>query len=86
MAQQAMKVFFQETADVHGLLHPEIGNPSPLSVEEVELPSMVFEATENALRRSNLMLPASARKFNEWQVGLLSRFSRGPSDHGRQAS
>ncbi|CAG7961895.1 unnamed protein product [Penicillium salamii] len=79
MAQQAMKVFFQETADVDGLLHPEIGNPSPLSVEEVELPSMVFETTENALRRSNLMLPASARKFNEWKVGLLSRFSRGPA-------
>lgn len=46
MAQQAMKVFFQDTANVDDLLHPEIGNPSPLSVEEVELPSMVFEAME----------------------------------------
>ncbi|KAJ5336855.1 hypothetical protein MYU51_006053 [Penicillium brevicompactum] len=78
MAQQAMKVFFQDTADVDGLLHPEIGNPSPLSVEEVELPSMVFEAMEKALRDSNAMLPVSARKFQEWQVGLLSRFNRGP--------
>lgn len=76
MAQQAMKVFYQKTADVDVLLHPEIGNPSPLSVEEVELPSMIFEATTNALRESNLMLPKSARKFKEWQVGLLSRFSR----------
>lgn len=78
MAQQAMKVFFQDTADVDGLLHPEIGNPSPLSVEEVELPSMIFEAMEKALRDSNEMLPVSARKFQEWQVGLLSRFNRGP--------
>lgn len=78
MAQQAMKVFFQDTANVDDLLHPEIGNPSPLSVEEVELPSMVFEAMEKALRDSNAMLPVSARKFQEWQVGLLSRFNRGP--------
>ncbi|CAG7971660.1 unnamed protein product [Penicillium olsonii] len=77
MAQQAMKVFFQETDDVDELLHPEIGNPSPLSVEELELPTMIFEATWTALRDSNLILPTSARKFNEWQVGLLSRYSRG---------
>lgn len=77
MAQQAMKVFFQETDDVDGLLHPEIGNPSPLSVEEVELPLRIFEATAEALKGSNMMLPVSARQFNEWQVGLLSRFSRG---------
>ena len=77
MAQHAMKVFYQETADVEKLLHPEIGNPSPLSVEELELPSMIFEAMANALTGSTSMLPVSARKFNGWHVGLLSRFSRG---------
>ncbi|KAJ6087172.1 hypothetical protein N7467_006086 [Penicillium canescens] len=76
MAQQAMKVFYQDCADVDGLLHPEIGNPSPLSVEELELPSMVFEALSTALRGSNSMLPLSARRFGEWDIGLLSRFRR----------
>ncbi|KAJ5124418.1 uncharacterized protein N7515_008243 [Penicillium bovifimosum] len=76
MAQQAMKVFYQECDDVDNLLHPEIGNPSPLSVEELELPSMIFEAMSQALVGSTKMLPPSARIFNEWQVGLLSRFTR----------
>ncbi|KAJ5210493.1 Ubiquitin-conjugating enzyme E2C-binding protein [Penicillium cf. griseofulvum] len=76
MAQQAMKVFYQKSADVDELLHPEIGNPSPLSVEELELPSMTFEAMSQALTRSNEMLPLSARRFNEWDVGLLGRFRR----------
>lgn len=74
--QQAMKVFYQEKKDVDQLLAPEIGQPSPLSVEELELPSMIFQALSDALHRSSQMLPISARKFNEWQVGLLSRFSR----------
>lgn len=77
MAQPAMKVFFQETNDVDTLLSPDIGKATPLSVEELELPSVVFEAVWNALKDTNQMLPMSARKFNEWQVGLLSRFRRG---------
>ncbi|CAG8910125.1 unnamed protein product [Penicillium egyptiacum] len=76
MAQQAMKVFYQKSPDVDELLHPEIGNPSPLSVEELELPSMIFEAMSQALTNSNEMLPLSARRFNEWHVGLLSRYRR----------
>ncbi|KGO69948.1 Ubiquitin-conjugating enzyme E2C-binding protein [Penicillium italicum] len=76
MAQQAMKVFYQKSPDVDELLHPEIGNPSPLSVEELELPPMIFEAMSQALTGSHEMLPLSARKFNEWDVGLLSRYMR----------
>ncbi|KAJ5153005.1 uncharacterized protein N7482_009483 [Penicillium canariense] len=75
-AQPAMKVFFQETGDVDKLLAPEIGNPSPLSVEELELPSMIYDTLSDALRGSNQMLPPTARRFNEWHVGLLNRFSR----------
>lgn len=58
------------------LLHPEVGKVTPLSVEELELPSMIFQELSDGLRRSNQMLPVSARRFNEWQVGLLSRFCR----------
>lgn len=75
-AQHAMKVLFQERRDIDYLLHPEVGNVTPLSVEELELPAMTFGALFDALRGSNEMLPFSARTFNEWRVGLLSRFSR----------
>jgi len=75
-----MKVFYQEKEDVDKLLAPEIGQPSPLSVEELELPLMIFQALSDALYCSSQMLPTSARKFNEWQVGLLSRFSREKSN------
>ncbi|KAJ5594437.1 uncharacterized protein N7459_000645 [Penicillium hispanicum] len=75
-AQQAMKVFFQETDDVDAIINRDLGKPSLLSVEELELPGMIFQALSDALLASNQMLPLSARRFNEWQVGLLSRFSR----------
>lgn len=71
-----MKVLFQKREDIEQLLHPEAGKITPLSVEELELPSMIYQALFNALHDSNQMLPSTARTFNEWQVGLLSRFSR----------
>lgn len=71
-----MKVFFQEKEDIEELLRPEVGKVTPLSVEELELPSIIFQELSDTLRRSSQMLPLSARLFNEWQVGLLSRFHR----------
>ena len=71
-----MKVLYQTIQDVDVLLTPEIGNPSPLSVEELELPAMIYGALEQALRESSEILPSTARQFNEWKVGLLHRFSR----------
>ncbi|KAJ5233721.1 uncharacterized protein N7469_005487 [Penicillium citrinum] len=75
-AQQAMKVFYQATDDVEKFLSPELGKASPLSVEELELPSSTMTSLSTSLQRSNDMLPFSAKRFSEWQVGLLSRFSR----------
>lgn len=75
-AQQAMKVFYQNVDDVDKLLNPELGKVSPLSVEELELPSSILQSLSSSLEKSNNMLPVSARRFNEWHVGLLSRFSR----------
>ncbi|KAJ5219906.1 hypothetical protein N7468_009110 [Penicillium chermesinum] len=74
--QQAMKVLYQALDDVDTVLNRDMGRPSPLSVEELELPISIFESLSNALHASNCILPFSARRFNEWQVGLLSRFSR----------
>lgn len=75
-AQEAMKVFYQNIDDVDKLLHPELGKVSPLSVEELELPSSILQSLSFSLKKSNKMLPLSARRFSEWHVGLLSRFSR----------
>lgn len=71
-----MKVFYQATDDVEKFLSPELGKASPLSVEELELPSSTMTSLSTSLQRSNDMLPFSAKRFSEWQVGLLSRFSR----------
>ena len=71
-----MKVFFQTVQDIDTILNRDLGRPSPLSLEELELPSMIYQALSDTLRDSNEMLPPSARNFQEWQVGLLSRFSR----------
>jgi hypothetical protein len=78
-AQQAMKVLYQTTEDVDSILNRDMGRPSPLSLEELELPSMIFQALSAALTHSNQMLPLSARQFNEWTVGLLDRYSRATS-------
>jgi hypothetical protein len=74
--QQAMKVLFQETEDVDGYLSPELGKVTPLSLEELKLPSKVFTDVRDVLKETNEILPSSTRKFNEWQVGLLHRFKR----------
>ncbi|KAJ5726364.1 uncharacterized protein N7483_007721, partial [Penicillium malachiteum] len=73
--QQAMKVLFQTVDDFGPFLMDDIGNPS-LAPEEVILPAMVFQVVSDALLQSNSILPLSARKFNEWNVGLLDLFSR----------
>lgn len=75
-AERAMKVFFQETDDVDTIINRDLGKSSLLSVEELELPTMMFEALSTALLHSNSILPFSTRKFQEWKVGLLSRFNR----------
>ncbi|KAL5042662.1 hypothetical protein BDW71DRAFT_189735 [Aspergillus fruticulosus] len=76
-SQRAMKVFFQPTADVGALLHPEPGKTSPLSLEELRLPVATYASLRAALEASNAMLPPSARSFQgSWRVGILHRFER----------
>ncbi|KAL4882757.1 ubiquitin-conjugating enzyme E2-binding protein [Aspergillus karnatakaensis] len=76
-AQRAMKCFFQVTANVEELLHPEPGKTSSLSLEELRLPSKTYAFLLRALEASNNKLPRSARTFQEnWSVGILHRFER----------
>ncbi|PYH41943.1 HECT-type E3 ubiquitin transferase [Aspergillus saccharolyticus JOP 1030-1] len=76
-AQRAMKVFFQRLDDVERTLHPEVGKPSTtLALEELRLPVETYRALEEVVEERNAMLPASAREFREWRVGILHRLQR----------
>ncbi|KAL4755480.1 hypothetical protein BDW72DRAFT_163878 [Aspergillus terricola var. indicus] len=76
-SQRAMKVFFQPTADVEAILHPEPGKTSSLSLEELRLPLGTYASLITALEASNAMLPPSARFFQgSWRAGILHRFER----------
>jgi hypothetical protein len=44
------------------------------SAEEVLLPTEVIDDIKACLQESALILPPSARKFKEWDVGLLERY------------
>ncbi|WEW58583.1 HECT-type E3 ubiquitin transferase [Emydomyces testavorans] len=70
-AQRAMKVFYQCIPNVQTVLNPAKGSPTMTSLEELPLPSQIFEETECLLNSRNALLPESARNFREWRVGLL---------------
>jgi hypothetical protein len=65
----AMKVFWKkvtlETAE-----NLAEGN----GVEEILLPSEAICEIESCLRSTSLFLPPTARKFQNWDVGLLDRY------------
>lgn len=73
-AQRAMKIFMQPVSNIESLLDPEQGKGQSISLEELYLPANIFAEVGLALRRSNEILPASARRFREWEVTFLSRF------------
>jgi hypothetical protein len=45
-----------------------------MSLEEVQLPNEVMGELADTLRHSTTLLPESARKFRDWDVGFLERF------------
>lgn len=67
---RAMKVFWQPIRNAEEVLRKQ-----GLSVEELSFPSIVTQVLFDTLRASATLLPASARKFQEWNVGLLERFT-----------
>lgn len=44
------------------------------NVEELLLPAEALAGLESALGESSAALPPSARRFREWDVGLLERY------------
>ncbi|KAK2624251.1 hypothetical protein QTJ16_006201 [Diplocarpon rosae] len=69
----AMKVFWRlvSTEEAAVLMDSD-------SVESIELPTEGILEIEGDLRESALWLPSSARKFKEWDVGLLARYQPKP--------
>lgn len=42
---------------------------------EIEVPDFEFEALKTSLEQSAILLPASAQRFQDWNVALLERFA-----------
>jgi hypothetical protein len=53
------------------------GEPESASIEDVAFPAELYEELEKSLDESQDVLPATARKFQGWDVGLLERFDVG---------
>ena len=68
-----MKIFYKDVDNPQELLHN-----NQTSMEELELPSTSLADFRAALVNSTSLLPGSARKFQDWQVGLLDRYMRQP--------
>jgi ubiquitin-protein ligase E3 D len=69
--QLAMKVFWQMVSVEEAIVLMD-----KEGVEEVALPQEVIIEIEGCLRTSAGFLPPSARKFQEWEVGLLERYEQ----------
>lgn len=70
---RAMKVFYQP--QTWSPLKP--GEPESATIEDVEFPEQLFEDLRRTLEESQGLLPATARVFQGWSVGLLERFGIG---------
>lgn len=67
---RAMKVFYKQ--QTWQPLKP--GEPESAGIEDVEFPEELFHELSTALRKSQSLVPPTARKFQGWDVGLLERF------------
>ncbi len=64
-----MKIFYRLIRDPETLL-----KQNSLEYEELCLPIHILTQLRDELQRSSNLLPTSARKFKEWDVGLLDRY------------
>ncbi|KAG9188786.1 ubiquitin-protein ligase E3 D [Alternaria panax] len=67
---RTMKIFYQK--QTWQALKP--GEPESAQVEDVEFAGDLYAELEDALERSQRLLPPTAKKFQGWDVGLLERF------------
>lgn len=69
---RAMKVFWRTVNE-----YQDTQDKQDISVEQLSLPIKVVNAIRQSLETSVALLPASARTFKEWNIGLLRRFAEG---------
>lgn len=75
-----MKCFFKKQA--WAPLQP--GEPESATIEDVEFPHELYEELHKSLYESQNIIPATARKFQGWDVGVLERFDVGEEVLGEQ--
>ncbi|KAL8849881.1 MAG: hypothetical protein Q9221_005147 [Calogaya cf. arnoldii] len=66
--KQVMKIYYKTVQNPEELLEQQ-----SLKVDELQLPIEVFQALRSDIKSSTQLLPAPARKFQDWDVGLLER-------------
>lgn len=66
--RRAMKIFYQTVSEPMRLLER-----NDLSVDELPLPENAFRTLRADLRASTEILPKSASKLHQWDIGLLER-------------
>jgi hypothetical protein len=66
---RAIKAYHKPLSDPSGFL-----NKNSTSYEHLLFPSSLYIALLEALETSKQLLPAVARKFQDWDVGILERF------------
>lgn len=67
---RAMKIYWKPLADA-----AKVMDEHHFSHEHLVFSPHVYTALKQALEASEFLLPQSARKFQDWNVGLLQRFS-----------
>lgn len=63
-----MKIFYQTVSEPVTVLEKNIS-----SIDELPLPENAFRTLWADLKASTKILPKSARKLHQWDIGLLER-------------
>ncbi|KAF2435842.1 hypothetical protein EJ08DRAFT_580048 [Tothia fuscella] len=66
---RAMKIFYKSIDNPK-----EVIEKNQFSHEQLTFPTNIFEQLKQSLVESAKLLPSSARKFQDWNVGMLERF------------
>lgn len=66
--KRAMKILYRVVADPAKFLERNFAE-----ADEIELPEQVLRDLQLNLKSSGMLLPSSARRLQDWEIGLLNR-------------
>lgn len=72
---RALKIFYQEAREPQNLL-----DEHQASLQELSLPTPLFDSFKSTLLERTDLLPPSSRKFKDWTISLIDRYERKGSD------